>query len=141
RSDELARLTAPQDDGETLAWSGESMGPQLGPFRLLQSLGRGAMGAVWLGEHVETGGRYAIKTLSQQAEPELKQRFLREGEAQARVDAHPNIVRVHSAGETATHLYLVQDLAAGGDLSRRLRRGPFSPEEAAALVAALARGL
>ncbi len=140
-SDELARITAPQDDGETLAWSGESMGPQLGPFRLLKSLGRGAMGAVWLGEHVESGGRYAIKTLPQQAEPELKQRFLREGEAQARVDAHPNVVRVHSAGETATHLYLVQDLASGGDLAQRLRRGPLPPEEAAGLVAALARGL
>jgi hypothetical protein len=110
-------------------------------YRLVDKLGQGAMGVVYLTEHVRTGVRYALKTLSFQADDDLRKRFLREGQAQALVDSHPNIVRVHSAGEAGGYLYLVMDLAAGGDLHNRLRRGPLPPLEAAAVVAGLARGL
>ncbi len=117
------------------------LGSCVANYRLVEKLGQGAMGVVFLTEHVHTGGRYALKTLSYQADEDLRERFLREGQAQALVDSHPNIVRVHSAGEAGGNLYLVMDLAAGGDLHNRLRHGPLPPLEAAAVVAALARGL
>jgi hypothetical protein len=123
---------------ERVTWE---VGSCVGSYRLLKKLGQGAMGVVFLVEHVETGARYALKTLSYQADEGLRERFLREGQAQARVDAHPNVVGVRSAGEAGGYLYLVMDLASGGDLDERLRRGPLPPLEAAELVAALARGL
>ncbi len=99
------------------------------------------MGAVFQAVHGPSGREYALKALSARASKELRERFAREGQAQARVDGHPNVVRVHSAGEADGALYLVMDVARGGDLAERLRHGPLPPADAAKLVAALARGL
>ena len=117
-------------------------GTRLGRLIVIRQLGAGGMGTVWLAEDDETGVRYAVKTLPADVAPEWLLRFQREGQAQAAVDAHPNVVRVHSAGEALGQHYLVMDVASGGDLSTRLEeRGPFPVAEGATLVAALARGL
>ena len=52
---------------------------------------------------------------------ELIERFRREGEAQARVGSHPNVVSVHALEAWEGRLCLVMDLAEGGDLEARLR--------------------
>jgi serine/threonine protein kinase len=118
------------------------VGQRLGPYRLTALLGAGGMGAVFRGEHVETGVECAIKLL-QASTPHVAERFQREGEAQARVDTHPNVLRIHSAGVVERgEPYLVMDLATGGDLADRLEReGPLPFDEAGRLVARLARGL
>ncbi len=113
-----------------------------GGYELKDRRGAGAMGLVFVAEHAETGARYALKTCPRHAEGEHLARFRREGEAQARVDAHPSIVRVHALHEVDGRPFLIMDLAAGGDLDRRVRReGPLAPAAAAALVRDLARGL
>ncbi len=100
------------------------------------------MGVVFRVHHAVTGEPRALKALSLAAEPHLLERFRREGLAQARVDRHPHVVRVHEAGSLPSVVYLVLDLVEGGDLATRLReRGPLPAEEAAALTLALARGL
>ncbi len=115
--------------------------PQLGGYRLLQRLGAGGMGTVYLGEHLETGARHAVKVLDT-TDPELVTRFSREGQAQARVGGHPNVVTVHSSGSEGGRFFLAMNLATGGDLDRRLKAlGPLAPQAACALVADLARGL
>jgi serine/threonine protein kinase len=98
------------------------------------------MGVVHLGIHEETGAERAIKTL-QTNDPELSLRFQREAEAMARLDGHPNIVRVHAFGQEGNTKYLVMDLARGGSLGDRLTKGPLKPGEAATLVRDLAQGL
>lgn len=108
-------------------------------FTLVRELGRGGMGSVW---EVERGGaRYALKTATVSNDPELALRFQREAQAQARVDRHPNVVGVHSAGVWGGAPYLIMDLAPGGDLETRLQGGPLPWREAARLAADLARGL
>jgi serine/threonine protein kinase len=116
-------------------------GGRVGEFTLLDKLGQGSMGVVYFCEHVETRGRYALKALSAQASSVLVKRFEREGQAQAAVDAHPNVLRVHSAGQAGGYRYLVMDLAEGGDLEVRLRGGALPPLEAARIVVQLAEGL
>jgi len=116
-------------------------GATVGPYRLLERIGAGTMGEVFRAEHVEHGTRYAIKTLSLKSRRERLDRMRREGEAQARSDGHINLVRVHDMGEALGRLYLVMELAEGGDLEERLRRVELDPLDAARLVAALARGL
>src|SRR5690606_10594641 len=87
-----ARLRGPPQD----PWQ---PGRRIGDYVLRDRLGAGAMGLVFAAEHVETGARYALKTCPLHAEGEHLARFRREGEAQARVDAHPSILRVHALHE------------------------------------------
>jgi hypothetical protein len=117
------------------------VGSILDGYRLLDVLGRGGMGIVYLAEDTRSGTRYALKALLEGASERVVERFRREGIAQARVDAHPNVVRVRSSGEALGRPYLVMDLATGGDLAGRLREGPLEPAVAARVVAELARGL
>ena len=125
--------------GDVLVWR---EGLRIGDFRLLDRLGAGGMGVVFLAEHVKTQARYAIKTLPESADPGLVERLKREGEALAQVDAHPNVVRVHALGTAYGRLYLVMDLAAGGSLEARVKsKGLLDPVEAASIVRDLAQGL
>jgi protein kinase-like protein len=116
-----------------------------GPYRVVGTLGRGGMGAVFEVEHRELGVRYALKTIlaprgSVGFAGELE-RFRREAELSARLD-HPGILRVHSASFEGSIPYLVVDLLSGGSLGERLDRGEvITPEEAVNYGLALARAL
>ena len=68
-------------------------------------------------------------------------RFEREGQAQASLPPHPNVVRVFGAGELQGVPYLLTELAPGGDLRVRLRQGPVPALEACGMFAGLARAL
>ena len=103
-------------------------------------IGRGGMGEVFRARELKTGAAYAIKTLLPAATERLVARFQREAHAQARVDKHPNVARIHSAGQAMGRPYLIMDLAEGGDLRARLG-APLPATEAARIAGALARGL
>ena len=108
---------------------------------ILEELGRGGMGVVFLAAEARGRRRVALKTLLPHAPALAKERFQREAEAQARVDQHPHVGRIVSAGVHAGRLFHVQDYASGGDLAARLRRGPLSAAEAQRVVAAVASGI
>src|SRR5439155_11358241 len=67
-----------------------------GKYKVLEPLGAGGMGRVYLCEHVRMGRRVAVKVLPHEkaADPICLQRFDREARASAALD-HPNIVRAH----------------------------------------------
>ncbi len=97
---------------------------RLGPYKIRRKLGRGGMGTVYEGVHVETGESAAVKLLSAALvhEPDFRQRF------QAEIDTlrklhHPNIVRLFGFGEQEEHLYYVMELVAGSSLEEELGRG------------------
>ncbi len=130
---------SPGPGPEAAPWS---MGTRIGELRLLEPIAKGGMGVVYLAENVKTRARYAVKSLAENAPADYVERLQREGEAQASVDAHPNVVRVHALGRAFGRLYLVMDLVAGGTLQDRVRKGgPLSAEDATRLVRELARGL
>lgn len=116
-------------------------GERVAGFELQEEIGRGGMGVVYRALHVETGHLYALKTLALEADAQAQARFQREGLGHARVDAHPNVIRVHAAGVAAGRAYLVLELAGGGDLKGRLRGGPLAPREAARIAIELGRAL
>lgn len=114
-------------------------GTKIDGYELGDVLGEGGMGVVYRAREVETGREVAIKTLPLASDPVLAERFLREGQAQADLDLHPNIVRVHSAGEANERFYLVLDLVAGEDLQSRLERaGPLPAAEAERIMGEVA---
>ncbi|MEZ6187843.1 MAG: serine/threonine-protein kinase [Planctomycetota bacterium] len=111
----------------------------VGDYRLLGRLGAGGMGAVWRAQHLATGATRALK-VAVCTDPESLARFQREARALARLN-HPHVARVHAAEVAQGVPYLVLDLAEGGDLADRLKRGPLPAEEARRVVLALADGL
>jgi serine/threonine protein kinase len=101
---------------------------KLGPFKLEKLLGRGGMGAVYIGVNEATGQRAAIKLLSGHLaeDANFRERFKLEIETLKRL-LHPNIVQLHGYGEEDGHLYYVMELVEGRSLEEELRAGRRFP--------------
>jgi serine/threonine protein kinase len=137
---ERGLLTAYQAD--ELA-AGRWWGFWLGGYRILDRLGRGGMGTVFLAEHPLLGKRVAVKTLTGglQADPGTRTRFLREARAAAALD-HPNVVHVYHADADHDPPFLVMEYVDGVSLQAAVvRYGPFAPAEVAAVGVSVAHGL
>src|SRR5690606_8462353 len=96
----------------------------------------GGMGVVYEVRDPALPGRaLALKILQGDADPAAAARFMREGQALARIE-HPGVVTVHALERAPRgELYLVTDLVPGQDLAAWVARaGSPSPERAAALV-------
>ncbi|MBV9617356.1 MAG: protein kinase, partial [Ktedonobacteraceae bacterium] len=98
----------------------------LGRYKILQRLGRGGMGDVWLGEDPRLHRQVAIKTLPvhNQLDQEFVARFEREAQAAAALN-HPHILPVHDYGRQALPdgsivTYIVMSYIKGGSLSERI---------------------
>lgn len=101
------------------------IGRKVADFELVKLLGRGGMGAVYLGENRGLEQRVAIKILGPEHSclPEWTQRFMNEARAINRAQ-HPGIVRVHTAGQLVDGTaYIVMDYLDGDSLRQRLRSG------------------
>ncbi len=91
----------------------------LGKYKLIEPIGRGGMGGVFLGEHTTMNRRVALKILSRQVgrDPASLDRFLAEARAIACLD-HPNIVQAYSVDHDADRYYLVMEYIDGRDLKQ-----------------------
>lgn len=116
------------------------MQAQVGRYQIVGELGRGGMGVVYRALDPSSGREVALKALPALADPEERLRFVREAETAREID-HPNVLAVLELGEERGRPYLVTELAPGGSLADRLRLAPLAPEEAARVVAQVARGL
>jgi serine/threonine protein kinase len=109
-------LSAPLESGRTV-----------GRYRIVDFLGAGAMGEVYLAEDPQIERRLAIKTVRLAGRPQevddRKKRLLREARAAGRL-LHPNIVMLFDAGEDQGLLFLAFELVEGMDLAGRLEKGP-----------------
>jgi eukaryotic-like serine/threonine-protein kinase len=123
--------------------NGKHRGFVLGPYKLLDQIGQGGMGTVFIAEHNALKKRVALKVLSREhAENQSAvDRFQREARAASAL-AHPNIVRVHHVGHTAGVHYLVMEYVDGATLENILdRKGPFTAEQAVKIAVQTAAGL
>jgi CHASE2 domain-containing sensor protein/tRNA A-37 threonylcarbamoyl transferase component Bud32 len=104
----------------------------LGRFRIERELGRGAMGAVYLGLDPQWNRPVAIKTMALSQEfggeqlEDARQRFLREAETAGRL-RHPDIVTIFDAGEDRDLAYIAMELLSGQDLTHHTRVGQLLP--------------
>src|SRR5450755_4304740 len=102
-------------------------------YRLLEPIGEGGMGCVWLAEHITLDRKVAVKLMTDEAisDPETRERFEREARATAKVD-NPHVVRVLDFDFTDDGIpFLVLELLTGETLEERLlRTGPLSLQEA-----------
>jgi eukaryotic-like serine/threonine-protein kinase len=98
--------------GTAAALETAALGTQIGPYRLLQQIGAGGMGVVFLAEQSEpVRRRVALKLIKPGMDSrQVVTRFEAERQAQALMD-HPNIAKVFDAGATdAGRPYFVMEL-------------------------------
>ncbi len=121
---------------------GRCRGFYLGKYKLLQMLGAGGMGAVYLAEHVMMHRRVAVKVLYiGQVDKTTLERFYQEARAVSALD-HLNIVRAHHFDSSEDFLYLVMEFVDGPDLSALVKRyGRLPYWEAADYTRQAAAGL
>jgi len=117
-------------------------GRVLGDFELLEELGRGGMGTVYLARQISIDRLVAVKTIiaGPLAGPREVSRFLREVEAAARLD-HPGIVPIYEFGQEQGYYFFSMPRVNGPNLSSRLAAGRLSIRESAELICKLASAL
>ena len=118
-----------------------SPGVALGPYRILERLGRGGMATVYKAHHPALDRYVAIKVLPEFfAEDETyRDRFQQEARSVARLK-HPNILNVFDYGQTDEITYLVLELVEGGTLAQILG-SPMELEDVVRILRPLASAL
>src|SRR6478672_11099459 len=115
----------------------------LGPYELIEMLGRGGMGTVWKARHTKLDKLVALKVLPAHlmSDADAVSRFEREMKAVGKLE-HAHIVRAMDAGQADGIHYLVMEHIEGVDLARLVKhRGPRKVNEACQMVRHAALGL
>ncbi len=100
---------------------------RLGKYKLIQRLGKGGMGTVFLAEHVTMNRRVALKIVPRSiAENRASlEQFFAEARAIAALD-HPNIVQAYSVDNEMDRYFIVMEFVDGQDLQRTVEvNGPL----------------
>ena len=117
---------------------------QIGRYKLLEELGRGAMGVVYRARDPSLDRIVALKTimLSDEADgrKDYQKRFALEARAAGKL-THPNIVTTFDFGEEGELAYIAMELLEGVDLRERLKQGPLPTAEAVDIAVQVADGL
>ena len=100
-------------------------GQRVGRYFLLEPLGRGGMGVVYLGYDPELHRRVAVKVLHQREGGSIvnPRRLLREAQALAQV-SHPNLVQVYDVGTVEGRVFMAMEVVPGRPLSKWFKDRP-----------------
>jgi serine/threonine-protein kinase len=105
------------------------IGQRVKDFTLVERLGGGGMGEVFVGEHALVGTRAAVKVLRAELSADRAQveRFFNEARASSAI-AHAGVVKVFDVGFMDDgRAYLVMELVKGESLAARLARRSTLP--------------
>ena len=114
----------------------------IGKYRVVGTIGKGAMGEVYKAKDPLLNRYVAIKTIAPAlaAEPDFRRRFQREAQSAAQLN-HPNIVTVFDFGEEDGLTYMAMELLEGRDLKDLVRSRDTHLGEKLAIMEQLCDGL
>jgi len=95
-------------------------------YKVIERIGEGGMGAVYLGQHVTLGKRFALKVLKAEMsyDKTIVERFLREAKATSSIE-HENVVDILDFGHTPQgSAFFVMELLRGQELAQLMEAGP-----------------
>ena len=117
--------------------------PLSGRYRMIDKLGEGGMGTVYLADDLLLRRKVAVKALWDEDlfEPDDIERFRKEV-ALAHAVSHPTIARTYDLGEMGGVHYITMEYLRGQTLMQRIKDGPvMSAQEVRELAVAVCRGL
>jgi len=118
------------------------IGQTISHYKILEKLGEGGMGEVYLAEDTSLGRKVAVKFLSSDkaADPESRQRFVHEARAQAML-SHPNIATFYEVGEEGDKVFIVMEYIEGQPLSKLAQVEKLSFSEILDIAIQIGEGL
>ena len=118
------------------------IGQTISHYRIVEKLGGGGMGVVYLAEDTRLDRKVAIKFLPAEVatDERAKQHLLREAKTAATLD-HPNICAIYEVGEEDSHSFIVLQYIEGETLAARLKRHLPDLREALAIATQVADAL
>ncbi|HOW45593.1 MAG TPA: protein kinase [Candidatus Aminicenantes bacterium] len=119
------------------------IGQTVSHYRILQKIGAGGMGEVFLAEDTKLDRKVALKFLPAQlsADGDERQRFVHEAKAASALD-HANICAIYEIGETPEgQLFIAMGYYSGTTLKEKMKAGPLPVSEAVGLAMQVAEGL
>jgi serine/threonine protein kinase/tetratricopeptide (TPR) repeat protein len=102
------------------------IGQTISHYRILEKIGEGGMGEVYLAEDIALHRKVAVKFLpgAYTSDPDVLTRFRREAQAAAAL-SHPNIITIHEVAEHGGRPFIVMAHVEGDALSARISQGPL----------------
>ncbi len=118
------------------------LGTLVSHYRVLEHIGAGGMGVVYLAEDERLHRKVALKFIapSSALDDSAQKRLLHEAQAASALD-HPNIATVYEVGDFGDQLFIAMAYYQGETLKRRIERGPLPTAEAASITGHIAEGL
>jgi serine/threonine protein kinase/Tfp pilus assembly protein PilF len=118
------------------------IGKDISHYKVIEKLGQGGMGEVYLAEDTKLNRKVALKFLPIQyvSDRDLKTRFKREGQAAAALN-HPNIITIHEVSEYEGRPYMAMEYVEGGSLKDLIGAGKMSVAQVTNLAAQISEGL
>lgn len=120
------------------------IGKTISHYRIVEKLGEGGMGVVYVAEDTVLGRRVAIKTLtaaSGSANQHFRMRFLREARAVSKL-SHPHIATIYDYGETEDgQPYIVMEMVKGSTLGELMLKEKLTIPRAIEIIKQVAEAL
>jgi serine/threonine-protein kinase len=115
---------------------------RIGRYRILDRIGKGAMGVVYAAQDERMGREVALKVLMADldGDPDMRARFFREAQVAAKL-VHKNVVTIFDLGEEDGRLFIVMELLRGDTLHDYLRQHTLELEDKVDLTIQICDGL
>jgi serine/threonine protein kinase len=115
------------------------IGQTISHYRVVEKIGAGGMGEVYLADDLSLDRRVALKFLPElfAGDSERMARFEREAKLLASLN-HPNIAAIYGLEQTEGKRFIVMEFAGGETLADRIRQGPIPVEESLKLALQIA---
>jgi TolB-like protein/Flp pilus assembly protein TadD/predicted Ser/Thr protein kinase len=111
------------------------VGSRILHYRILEEIGAGGMGIVYLAEDEKLHRKVALKFVARaiQDDPAARDRLIREARAASKLN-HPNIVAIHAIEETPEHIFIAMEYVEGESIHRLAKRGEMNWKRALELA-------